>query len=168
MYLTGQAKMSIQNKILIVLIILMLGVSLIFFYLIYQDKQNNKMTGIQNAESKSGQFMNQEEQIKIPEEEMRRVMAVEKEKLNEIKTERGILESVDINKIRFFIPEENKTLDLNILNIKKVLLVRQVQQQEEGLFLNEEIEFQDLPLGKKVEIKYNENDNQLLMITVLM
>jgi hypothetical protein len=95
-------------------------------------------------------------------------MAVEKEKLNEIKTERGILESVDINKIRFFIPEENKTLDLNILNIKKVLLVRQVQQQEEGLFLNEEIEFQDLPLGKKVEIKYNENDNQLLMITVLM
>jgi hypothetical protein len=168
MYLTGQAKMSIQNKILIVLIILMLGVSSIFFYLIYQDKQNNKMTGIQNAESKSGQFMNQEEQIKIPEEEMRRVMAVEKEKLNEIKTERGILESVDINKIRFFIPEENKTLDLNILNIKKVLLVRQVQQQEEGLFLNEEIEFQDLPLGKKVEIKYNENDNQLLMITVLM
>jgi hypothetical protein len=146
----------------------MLGVSSIFFYLIYQDKQNNKMTGIQNAESKSGQFMNQEEQIKIPEEEMRRVMAVEKEKLNEIKTERGILESVDINKIRFFIPEENKTLDLNILNIKKVLLVRQVQQQEEGLFLNEEIEFQDLPLGKKVEIKYNENDNQLLMITVLM
>jgi hypothetical protein len=39
MYLTGQAKMSIQNKILIVLIILMMGTSSVFFYLIYQDKK---------------------------------------------------------------------------------------------------------------------------------
>jgi hypothetical protein len=39
MYLTGQAKMSIQNKILIVLIILMMGASSVFFYLIYQDKK---------------------------------------------------------------------------------------------------------------------------------
>jgi LPS O-antigen subunit length determinant protein (WzzB/FepE family) len=160
--------MQTKKTIIIAITVLLAVVALFFWYLIYQEEQTNNLIEKQDTKNKSDQLINQKEQAEIPEEEMRRALGLEKEEFSEIKTERGILENIDVDTIRVFVSEENKILDLKILNIKRVPIVRQVQRQEDGLFLNEEIEFQDLSLGKEVEIKYNENNNQLLMVTVLM
>jgi len=143
-----------QNKRILVLLLVVLLISgtLLIVFMLNQKKTNPTNNSISLNE-------------KIPPEGKTTPTTKEKEKIQNIKAGRGVLESVDIGAVVFNPNEQEQTITLKIPN-EGTSFVNLIKQ-EDGSFLNEEIGLFDLPLNEEVEVQYDSAENELMMIMVL-
>lgn len=135
--------MQTKRIIIIVTTIFLAVIALSFLYLIYQEKQTTKITNTQSTISqKENQTNNQQELNQNP------------------KTIKATLKQVDIDNIT--VQANNQEMSFTIPE-QNVNFVKQTQP-ENGAIVNEEIGLFDLPLDKEIEIQYNANNNEVMMV----
>jgi seryl-tRNA synthetase len=133
----------------------MLGVLVFFWVSIYQETQNQT-----KPNNQLDQKINQDNQVKKNQEEVTPLTEEEKEMIKKIRNVKAILKTVDIGQITM--EAEGQELELKVPE-QNVNFVKQTPQ-EDGSILNEEIGLFDLPLDKEVEVQYNANKNEVMLV----
>ena len=147
-----------KNKVIAVsLIVILVIIAIIVAVMISGGKDKKQVS----------QQTNQQEQQEVKQQESSKdgttsLTETEKEELNAIKVVTGTINSVNISKITVSTPEGE--MELNVPQ-KGASFVKQTTQ-EDGSFLVEDIGLFDLPTDKAVEIQYNSNSNDVMLVSV--
>lgn len=139
--------MQTKRIIIIVATILLAVVALSFLYLIYQEKQTTKL-------------IEKQESILKKQTGTKPLSKEEKEMVRNTKTIQAILKQIEINEITVQINNQEMSFTIPEQNVN---FVKQTQTEDE-IIVNQEIGLFDLPLDREVEIQYNANNNEVMMV----